>query len=131
MTVMVDGTPVKVRNDVETPVSGQVVILGLEAGTYYLKETKAPDGYNLLPDVATVTVGTGDTAPYSNGYKTLQGEDIEYYTVYSKIVENNKGVQLPSTGGMGTMMLITFGSVIAMAFAVLMITQKKMSVYRD
>ena len=41
------------------------------------------------------------------------------------------GVELPSTGGKGTMMLITFGSIVAMAFAVLMITQKKMSVYKD
>ena len=29
------------------------------------------------------------------------------------------------------MMLLTFGSMIAMAFAVLMITQKKMSIYKD
>jgi hypothetical protein len=28
-------------------------------------------------------------------------------------------------------MLLTFGSMIAMAFAVLMITQKKMSIYKD
>ena len=129
-TVEVDGKYVKVRNDVETPSSGQIVILGLEAGTYYLKETKAPEGYNLLPGAATVTVGTGDTTHYSNDYKTLQGGAVEY-TVYSKIVENNKGVQLPSTGGTGTMMLITFGTLIAMAFAVLLITQKKMSIYRD
>ena len=53
------------------------------------------------------------------------------YTVYSKIVNNSQGVQLPSTGGKGTMMLITFGTMVAVAFAVLMITQKKMSIYND
>ena len=108
------------RNDVETPEGGQLVVMGLEAGEYYLEETKAPDGYNLLADAVKVTVGSGDTNLYDNGY-----------TVYSKVIENNRGVELPSTGGKGTMMLITFGTVVAMAFAVLMITQKKMSIYND
>ena len=40
-------------------------------------------------------------------------------------------VELPSTGGAGTMLLITIGSLVALAFAVLLITHKKMSVYRD
>ena len=47
------------------------------------------------------------------------------------VVHNSKGAELPSTGGIGTMMLITIGTMIAMAFAVLMITQKKMSIYHD
>ena len=124
------------RNDVVTPASGQVVILGLEAGTYYLKETKAPEGYNQLPTAAVVVVGEGYTSTFDNGYKTLpteehpEGIDVKY-SVYNKTVENNRGFELPSTGGEGTVMLITFGSMIAMAFAVLMITQKKMSIYRD
>ena len=136
MTVTVDGNTVKVRNDVETPASGQVVILGLEAGTFYLKETKAPEGYNQLVDPVAVEVGTGSTAVYDNGYKTLpnaeypEGTDVTY-SVYSAAVENNRGVELPSTGGKGTVMLITFGTLIAMGFAVLLITQKKMSAYRD
>jgi LPXTG-motif cell wall-anchored protein len=46
-------------------------------------------------------------------------------------IANNKGVELPSTGGEGTMMMITIGTMIAMAFAVLLITQKKMSIYQD
>ena len=135
-TVAIDGNAVKVRNDVETPASGQVVILGLEAGTYYLKETKAPEGYNQLVDPVTVEVGTGSTAIYDNGYKTLptveqpEGTDVTF-SVYSAAVENNRGVELPSTGGKGTMMLITFGTMIAMAFAVLLITQKKMTAYQE
>ena len=135
-TVKVEGVDVPVRNDVKTPDSGQIVVLGLEAGTYYLKETKAPDGYNLLPGAASVEVDGLNTVTYANGYKTLpsvahpEGEAVEY-TVDSELVQNNKGVQLPSTGGKGTMMLITFGTMVAVAFAVLMITQKKMSIYND
>ena len=85
-----------------------------------MKETQAPAGYNRLAAPEAVTVGAGGTSTYENNY-----------VVYSKVIENNSGTELPSTGGAGTVMLITFGSMIAMAFAVLMITQKKMSVYHD
>ena len=120
----------KTRNDMETPASGQLVIMGLEAGTYYLKETKAPEGYNQLVAPVEVVVGTGATAVYDNGYKTLDGNDITY-SVYNATIENNRGVELPSTGGMGTFWLITIGTVLAIGFAVFLITHKKMSVYAD
>ena len=116
-----DGT----SNSVTTPASGQVVIQGLAAGTYYLKETKAPAGYNLLTDAIEVEV------------KAEAGDEITIgaYTYYvnnaEQNIENNSGVELPSTGGKGTIMMITFGAMVAMAFAVLLITQKKMSIYHD
>ena len=120
------------RQDMVTPDNGQLVIMGLEAGTYYLKETKAPVGYNELPAVVEVKVGPEGTAgTYSDpSYKDLKGNSIQY-TVSKIEVVNSKGIELPSTGGEGTMMLITFGSIVAMAFAVLLITHKKMSIYHD
>ena len=135
-TVTIEDEVYKVRYDVETPASGQVVILGLEAGTYYLKETKAPEGYNKLVDPVTVEVGTGSSTLFDNGYKTLptvekpEGKDVTYYA-FNVSVENNRGVELPSTGGAGTMMLITLGTLVAAGFAILLITQKKMTAYRD
>ena len=135
-TVTIEDQEYKVRYDVETPASGQVVILGLEAGTYYLKETKAPEGYNKLVDPVTVEVGTGSSTLFDNGYKTLptaeepEGKDVTYYA-FNVSVENNRGVELPSTGGAGTMMLITLGTLVAVGFAILLITQKKMTAYRD
>ena len=54
------------------------------------------------------------------------------YDVFNNTeVVNNSGVELPSTGGQGTMLMITIGTMMAIAFAVLLITQKKMSVYED
>ena len=53
------------------------------------------------------------------------------YTVTSTIVENSKGVELPSTGGEGTFWLITIGTVMAIGFAVFLITHKKMTIYAD
>ena len=40
-------------------------------------------------------------------------------------------VSYEHTGGAGTVMMITFGTMVALAFGVLMITQKKMSIYHD
>ena len=117
---MVGGT----SNEVETYDDGQVVIQGLEAGTYYLKENTPPAGYNALADAIAVVV-SGDinnTEKIKVSY-TVNNEKLD--------IENFSGMELPSTGGKGTMMLITIGSMVAMAFAVLLITHKKMSVYHD
>ena len=123
-------------NAVVTPEGGAVVIKGLEEGTYYLKETAAPDGYNLLTDPVEITVVADEvdadgnvTKP--NGSELKVGEDTLYVNHAAVDVANFTGVELPSTGGKGTMLMITFGSVVAMAFAMLLITQKKMSIYRD
>ena len=112
-------------NEVTTPTSGQVIILGLEAGTYYLKEIKAPDGYNKLAAAQSVVIGK------DHAEDVLIGEVTYTLNNATLQIANNRGVELPSTGGKGTMMLITVGTVVAMAFAMLLITQKKMSIYRD
>ena len=111
--------------EVETPEGGKVVIMGLEEGTYYLKETVPPAGYNLLPDAKPVIVGG-----INSGTMKINGTD---YTVNNAVlnIENNTGVVLPSTGGEGTMKMITIGTIVAMAFAVLLITHKKMTIYQD
>lgn len=128
------------NNEMVTPVNGKIAILGLDAGTYYLQETEAPDGYNALTAAIELKAGTGYTDFYifadSNGnVADIQNPEGEYarntYMVTHVTVGNSKGVELPSTGGEGAAMLITIGAVIACAFAVLLITQKKMSIYKD
>lgn len=132
---VVDAT--STSNKVESSENGAVVITGLEGvGTYYLTETKAPDGYNLLTAPVEVTIvadvkdAKGDVTEQKGSNITVGGNT--YYVNHTAInVENFTGVELPSTGGEGTMMMITIGTMVAMAFAVLMITQKKMSIYQD
>ena len=128
------------KNVVASEVNGKLVILGLEAGDYYLKEIEAPDGYNKLSTTTKVTVGQTNNSFFviadgaGNVYdaQTATGDQVKItYTATSTIVENSKGVELPSTGGEGTMMMIAFGTMVAIGFAVLMITQKKMSIYED
>lgn len=127
-------------NEVVTPINGKIVIQGLDAGKYYLQETEAPDGYNALTAPVELEVGSGQTPFYvfadTNGkVADLRDPDATHsrntYNVTHTVVHNSKGLELPSTGGEGTMLLITFGSILTMAFAVLLITQKKMSIYKD
>ena len=65
----------------------------------------------------------------------IQAEDGTYkeyiFDLTQAVVQNSQGEALPSTGGTGTIWLITIGSLLAIGFAVFLITHKKMSVYTD
>ena len=130
----------KQDNLVVTPINGKIVILGLKEGMYYLQEVKAPDGYNSvssrIPIDAYTVFDSFEVYTDASGKavdETVSGSGYIKHSYYIKHVkvENSRGVELPSTGGEGTMMLITIGTMVAMAFSVLLITHKKMSVYHD
>ena len=105
---------------------GKVLVKGLEAGTYYLRETKAPEGYNkLLSDIKVVIkadydVKTGKLTSYSVDYtyngKTTNGTAITDKDSHPVVaVENKTGAQLPSTGAR-TALLLTLAGVVLFAF---------------
>ena len=78
---------------------------GLAEGTYYVKEKKAPTGYQLLTDPIVIKIG-----PTQTGSEVLQDTDEDGY--YELDVANAKVGLLPVTGGMGTIVLTLLGLVI-------------------
>lgn len=99
---------------VET-VNGAAEFNGLEDGTYYLRETVAPKGFNLLTEDTTVTIA-----------HTTTSDDKPIGISQEADVANNAGTVLPETGGFGTTMLIVLGSVLFMATAIVLVTKKRM-----
>lgn len=85
-----------------------VNIRGLAPGTYYLEETKTPDGYNTLTSRQAVIIKSDGTAP-----------------VMVQVI-NNKGTELPSTGSMGTRIFYIVGAVLVLGAVVLLIARKRM-----
>lgn len=102
---------------VTTDSNGVLSIKGLDKGTYYLKETKAPDGYNILESAIKVVIG-------DNGALTINDATA---TAAEVTVVNNAGTQLPETGGMGTTIFYALGGVLVLAAVVLLVTRKRMS----
>ena len=111
---------------ITTGETGELVINGLADGTYYLTETKAPRGYNLLREPVNVTIGHKD----ANGKLTetsFVGNQTETDTSGLVKVENNAGTELPSTGGIGTTAFYVLGSAMALGAVILLVTKKRMA----
>ena len=135
-----DGNPIEQDNLVVSQVNGKLVILGLKEGTYYLKEVEAPAGYNALTqpvefkageEIRSFNIFADENGNVANIQQTDGVHHEINYDLTHTVVHNSKGVVLPSTGGMGTFWLITIGTILAIGFAVFLITHKKMSVYTD
>ena len=109
--------------------NGKILIHGLDVGTYILKETKAPDGY-AVPSEATTIVLT-DTAENLGELDAVNvsGPNVkEDYAVIDTTYKNQLDLtimnyknefNLPTTGGMGTM-IFTVGGILLMGGAVIL-----------
>ncbi len=102
---------------------GKVRVVGFDNGTYYLEETEAPDGYNKLSARQKFIVSDSNLDAVFN--------DGVYSTGSGVHVVNKTGSMLPETGGMGTVLFITFGTIVALAAGVLLVTKKRMSMIKD
>ncbi len=165
---------------VTTGDDGRMTIAGLDAGTYYLKETKAPAGFvadttaakveiAATTEEVTLTEYTKDgedwisEADYDElsdktGYKsyTYKTEVLKSYTVKINGQEtatyhfknngtdaeidwedeppvekpfqfkNTQGTELPSTGGIGTIIFYVLGTILVLGSAIVLISKRRM-----
>lgn len=93
---------------------GMIHIEGIKAGTYYLKETEAPKGYNLLKDIQKIEIS-------EDGSIKLNGKPI----TDNVGVKNNSGSLLPSTGGAGTTMIYLIGGALVLGSGIVLANKKR------
>ncbi len=96
--------------------SGNVTFAKLAAGTYKVKETVAPAGYNLNSSEYTVVISTTGviTVTVDGNSSTVNQVEVPDYPV-----------TVPSTGGMGTMMFYVGGAALIACAGVLLFVLKR------
>ena len=125
---------VEVKKILSTNAEGTVFgFTGLDDGTYVLRETKTPDGYNSIED-QTFTISakhdensddpkltelTGDPASGSVIVFTPENGEL------STDVINNKGSVLPSTGGAGRVAIYVIGAILVLGGGIVLVTKKR------
>ena len=102
--------------EMKSAANGQFNVKGLDAGTYYLKETNPPAGYGACANKEIVISATHDV-----NHVDLSGN-------LSTTIINKKagGITLPSTGGIGTTLFYVVGGGLMVAAIVLLVTKKRM-----
>jgi fimbrial isopeptide formation D2 family protein/LPXTG-motif cell wall-anchored protein len=107
--------------------AGTPVIQGLDDIDYYLYETKAPAGHNLLSEPVHFKISADyneDGSNYTSVTVTV-GEDAASNTLSTNVV-NRSGVTLPETGGVGTTIFYVLGGLLVVGAGVVLITRKRM-----
>ena len=104
--------------EMKSAANGQFNVKGLDAGTYYLKETTPPAGYSACDKTRIVISATHDEHNVN-----LSGES----NLNNKIINIKAGgITLPSTGGIGTTLFYVVGGGLMVAAIVLLVTKKRM-----
>lgn len=104
--------------------NGEFEIQGLDAGTYYLKEIKAPVGYNIMDNLQPVVVEANKVSEYDFIGSPIQNdqstndessnESVNDAGVKNVTVYNGKGFTMPSTGAFGQTLIYGVGGLLAL-----------------
>ena len=98
--------------------TGVFNIKGLDTGTYTLKETTTPPGYNANED----TTFEIKAAHWENNDTATAGLSLD---VPKNTIVNNAGSVLPSTGGTGTKLFYLIGAILVVGAGILLTARRK------
>lgn len=122
--------PIKEGETAEEMISaantGKFDIKGLDAGTYTLKETTIPEGYNKCEDVSVVisAIHAEDESEATAATNISMTVDSKAATKVE--VVNKFGTTLPGTGGIGTTLFYLIGGTMFAGSGVYLISKKRM-----
>lgn len=103
--------------------TGKVIFRGLGEGTYKLEETVVPAGFNKAEDIEFTVAFDPETEKFSVNNQSFT-EDTNKFKV---TIENKKGVELPSTGGVGTTMFYIIGSILVIGAGIVLVAKRRMN----
>lgn len=140
------GGNVKTSEYISGP-EGRITIQGLDEGTYTLQETEAPDGYIKDPNPHTIVIKAEYSVPDAKGIKellsytvTIDGDNISTYYVTNPgtsevnvtsiestttAIVNTQGLELPSTGGIGTTIFYVAGLLMVLGASTILVARRR------
>lgn len=126
--------------------TGLFSVIGLDDGTYFLREVKAPSTYNLLESDVQVVI-SADTENGQEWNSFLAADALTAVTValdggqpaagdagtgaVAITVENHKGSTLPKTGGIGTTVFYVVGGFLAVCAGILLVVRRRVYSERE
>ena len=124
-------TWLKVASDLTTDSEkGEVSRSGLANGIYYLVETKTVGDYNLLKAPVKVNLKVEYVTTTENGVTKTEFKENNKPSngTHTETIINKKGFQLPTTGGMGTLLFSVIGVIVMIAAAFILLKGRKKEV---
>lgn len=116
--------------EVTSDEDGKFYFIGLDVGTYYLKESTTPDGFTTCEDI-TVTVTATHVENIDATSATVQKDvDTPDPTAFNDVI-NNSGPALPETGGIGTLIFYIVGGLLMVGAVIFMIVRRRMTAYNN
>ena len=117
-----------------TGADGKLLVSGVKAGGFYVKEIDAPSGYNPLEEPLEVWIqvqgdNLSNTDPKDDVTASVGNARVEVDPssgVVHATIENASGTVLPSTGGMGTTIIYAIGGILFCVALIMLVTKKRM-----